>query len=376
VAESEAERPQREHREVEAQGERWAERSDSFLVGYVSQLRGGSGFHTPAIVEMQRCDAKATHKSATVQERVLPTIETFNQQSATYERRIEWLTWAMLGLAAAQFVAAIRADSPVSDDLEHDPGYQRSLEVHREIEALYSRIEAHSAFFRGMVQTDPTIPHPPGMVRGVQLARIACAIAIKAATTKRAVLALCELVDGDNALALARVLLENACLFEWLIRGDGRRRFEAYAMFTSVAHERIVEIFGRHRNRFLGAGAEAITSDADHRAVWNYTFRDGAGKPTKSHRPTWEFDRTNGKGKPIPTADTFREIEGTFEYDVLYGELGSDIVHTGPFSLARTLQALGNRQTFILQPKPIGEACTNRTRLEQYRDVPRARFAN
>ena len=46
-------------------------------------------------------------------------------------------------------------------------------------------------------------------------------------TAWRAILAVCELGDGDNALALARVLLENACMLEWLIRGEGRRRLEA-----------------------------------------------------------------------------------------------------------------------------------------------------
>ncbi|MBI2828128.1 MAG: hypothetical protein HYX77_02500 [Acidobacteria bacterium] len=59
--------------------------------------------------------------------------------------------------------------------------------------------------------------------------------------------------------------------------------------------------------------------------------------------------------------DLFLEIAGgtqSFEHDVLYGAIGSDIVHTGPFSLKRTLQAIGNRNTFILQPTPIAEPCT------------------
>jgi hypothetical protein len=103
-----------------------------------------------------------------------------------------------------------------------------------------------------------------------------------AATTKRAILAICELGDGDNALALARVLLENACLLEWLIRGDGRRRLEAYVMFTSVVHERVVQTIQRHRGRMIvdGGGSDR-SSDPYHRAVWTHVFRDQKGHPKR-----------------------------------------------------------------------------------------------
>ena len=101
----------------------------------------------------------------------------------------------------------------------------------------------------------PNLPQPPGNTRGVRLDPMVCALGIKAATTKQAIVALCELGDGANALALTRVLLENACLLEWLIRGEGRRRLESYVMFMSVQHERIAETIDRHRARFLAAGA-------------------------------------------------------------------------------------------------------------------------
>ena len=129
----------------------------------------------------------------------------------------------------------------------------------------------------------PNLPQPPGNTRGVRLDPTVCALGIKAATTKQAIVALCELGDGANALALTRVLLENACLLEWLIRGEGRRRLESYVMFMSVQHERIAETIDRHRARFLAAGATGeIGSDPSHRAVWNYTFRDAKNRPTRS----------------------------------------------------------------------------------------------
>lgn len=245
----------------------------------------------------------------------------------------------------------------------YDAAFQLSLEVHDRIEALYPRIEEHRAYFREMMRPDLRLPRPPGKAPGLLPDPVVCALAIKAATTKRAVLALCELGDGDNAMALTRVLLENACLLEWLIRGDGRRRLEAYVMFTSVQYERVAETINRHKHRFVAAGATAIevTSDPYHRAVWSTTFRDKKGKPTRSDRPTWEFDDSTQEGKPVSVGDLFREIaadEHSYEYDVLYGAIGSDIVHSGPFSLSWILHSLHNRQTFSLQPMPSRDMCT------------------
>src|SRR5206468_548166 len=149
-----------------------------------------------------------------------------------------------------------------------DEGYQRGLEVHRKIEALYPRVDQYNAYFRDLMPVDRTLPRPPGKTPGVRLDPVVCALAIKAATTKRAIWAVCELGDGDNALALARVLLENACLLEWLIRGEGRRRLEAYVMFTSVVHERVVQMINRHRGRLIADGADSdLSSDPYHRAV-------------------------------------------------------------------------------------------------------------
>ncbi len=244
----------------------------------------------------------------------------------------------------------------------NDAGYRRSLEVHDRIEALYPRIEQHAARFRGMTPADSRLPRPPGKTPGLRPDPMVCALAIKAATTKRAVFTLCELGDGDNAMALTRVLLENACLLEWLIRGQGRQRLEAYVMFTSVQHERVAATLQRHADRFAAAGATTdVASDPYHRAVWAVTFRDEKGRPTRSERPTWEFDDTTKRGKPFNVSDLFREIAGgahSYEYDVMYGAIGSDIVHSGPFSLTHTLQRMGSRLTFVLEPTPVREMCT------------------
>ncbi len=242
-----------------------------------------------------------------------------------------------------------------------DPGFEVSLKLHHEIEALYPRIEQGGFRFRALSPTDPGLPHPPGEPsRLVHLDPVVCGLSIKAATTKRAIVALCELGDGDNAIALARVMLENSCLLEWLIRGKGRRRLEAYVMFLSVIHERMVEIFRRHDVRF---GRESrLSSDQTHRDVWKHTFWDHKRRePTQSGRPTWDIDPITGKFEPASAKKMFKEIadgKESFEYEALYGALGSDVVHSGPFGLGRIMRDFLEEGLFKLHAVPVRDQCT------------------
>lgn len=234
--------------------------------------------------------------------------------------------------------------------------YERSLEIHRRIEELYPTVERAKASFRGMTRPDSAIPRPPGVSPGVLTDQFVCALAIKAATTKRSIATLCQLGDGESAMALTRVLLENACLLEWLNRGEGRRRLHAYALFTSVVYERIITLFDRFRDRYQSACGELdMESDAYHRAIATHVFGN-----TRSDRPTWEFSRATGKRSRIRVEEMFLEIAGSeysYEYEVLYGALGSDVVHSGPFSLTRMLAALRKRATFVLDVAASDEYC-------------------
>lgn len=249
-----------------------------------------------------------------------------------------------------------------ADDCDDAAKYDRSLDLHRRIEALYPRVAEQRVYLRGLMRPDPAIPRVPGKSGGVMIDPIVCALAIKAATTKRAVVTLCEQGDGDNALVLTRVLLENACLLEWLIRGPRPRRLEAYAMFMSVVHEHIVALVERFRDRFVAAGADSqLTSDPYHRAVAEHVF----GNPNND-RPTWKFGESESgerrkrkrkaKGIQVTVKEMFEEIaEGgrdSFEHEVLYGSLGSDMVHSGPFSLAHGVATLLKESTCFLGPLP------------------------
>ena len=77
------------------------------------------------------------------------------------------------------------------------PTYLKARELHNEIESLYPLVEQHRAWFRGKSFVGKNVPLPTGRIPVVDLDRVYCALAIKAATTKRAVLSLCESGDRD-----------------------------------------------------------------------------------------------------------------------------------------------------------------------------------
>ena len=96
----EAERVARENRATEEKGIAWQERSDEFLVGYVSEQNRPGQFHTPAIVEMQR--------------RAMVATQEFNEQSSVQTaqairltRQLKWLTIVIGGIAAVQLIVMI-----------------------------------------------------------------------------------------------------------------------------------------------------------------------------------------------------------------------------------------------------------------------------
>ena len=94
--------------------------------------------------------------------------------------------------------------------------YTGSLDIHRRILALYPKVAEKQAWFRGMHVVSPRIPKVAvGGPRGVNTDRIFCALMIRAAATKESIVLLCEAGHGEGAIALSRVLLENAVLMAW-----------------------------------------------------------------------------------------------------------------------------------------------------------------
>jgi hypothetical protein len=193
------------------------------------------------------------------------------------------------------------------------------------------------------------VPLPTGKVPLVDLDRVYCALAIKAATTKRAVLSLCESGDGDSAYTLSRVILENGVLMSWMLDGEGRDRLETYVLFMSVLHEKTISLVTEHyqdRPEILEMATDK--SDPYHVAIAETVFGDNEN--------TWAYfpSGRSGKFRQIRISEIFKDAVGQFAYDGPY-TMASQFVHSGPESLYGILRHLGSRQFFELSPRPSTE---------------------
>jgi hypothetical protein len=240
-------------------------------------------------------------------------------------------------------------DTPQADN--RDRLYFGSLEIHRRIEGLCPKVRG--AYFRAMHTVSRRIPQPIGRLPIVDTDRVFYALAIRAAATKESIVLLCEAGHGESAIALSRVLVENAVLMAWQRLGPGRERLETYILFASALHERVVEALQYHRTQFpdLSVEDDAPESDPAYRAVAQAVFQGWDDTWARFPDP----DKP-GKLKKVTVAQMFRDVvekadprARTFEYDMMY-HMGSEHIHTGPHSLSYILARVKESQTVFIEP--------------------------
>jgi hypothetical protein len=232
----------------------------------------------------------------------------------------------------------------------HLTEYETAVQFHHRIEDLYPEVERHHAWFRGFHLVGRNVPVPTDVRSGVDTDRVYCALAVKAATTKRSIFTLCEAGDGDNASALARVLMENAYLMRWMLGGIGRDRLETYVLFMSVLHERTIRVVDKHFGHHPDFVRLVMSkSDPYHKAVARSVFGN--------HQNTWAYfpvPNKPGKLRQVKIVDIFKDVsEGDdFAYEGPYAS-GSQFIHSGPESLFETLKQLMRSPVFQLSPMPL-----------------------
>jgi hypothetical protein len=232
--------------------------------------------------------------------------------------------------------------------------YEGHLAVHRRIVALYPKVEAHAAYFRRPHRVSPRIPIPAGRVPAVDTDRVFCALALRAAATKDSILTLCEAGHGDSAIALTRVLLENATLMEWQRIGPGRERLETYILFTSVLRERTKANVRRFYAEFDWFDSGNSVSDPYHAAVAESVFQ--------GYDDSWAYfpdPEKPSRLKRVSMRAMLEEIidkKRPFEYEVMY-RMGNDRIHTSPFGIANLLGAVTARTAFFLDVIQSRDPC-------------------
>ena len=213
--------------------------------------------------------------------------------------------------------------------------------VHHQIVALYRKVAECNVWFRRPHRLSSQIPAPISGAREVDTDQAFCALAIKAASTKDSIYLLCEAGHGESALALSRVLFENAVLMAWQRLGPGRQRLETYILFASAQHEHWADTV-------LHLDPQSTPrSDPYHAAVTEAVFQ--------GYDDTWAYfpnPQRPDKLQKVGMRTMLRDLPGNerpFEYQGLY-RLGCDHVHTSPYSLGYLLAPVAARRMFFLEP--------------------------
>jgi hypothetical protein len=182
----------------------------------------------------------------------------------------------------------------------------------------------------------------------VEADRIFCALALRAVATKDSIFTLCEAGHGEAAVALTRVLLENASLMAWQRLGPGRERLETYVLFSSVLRKQTIENRERFYQEFGWSSDEAKAAaapDPYHEAIAESVFR--------GHEDTWAYFPDPDNPRKLKRVgmrqmlEDLTEKERPFEYEVMY-RMGNDQIHTSPFGVAYLLSHVKANKVFFL----------------------------
>lgn len=233
--------------------------------------------------------------------------------------------------------------------------YEQTVAIHDQIESMYETIHAARAYIRGHRRIAKSIPVPSGAPTLLEHDRVFCALAIRAATTKRAVFTLCDGGDGDSAMVLARTVMETAVLMAWMMGGDGLVRLETYALFGAALHQRLFEVIEKYyhdKPELMRLARDK--SDPYTRAIAQQVF--GGREDTWAYFPNPEKP---GKLRRVTVKEMFDELQpggDGFAYVVPYAR-GSQFVHSGPLSVTSTVKHALTLETFMVAAVPSTAYC-------------------
>jgi hypothetical protein len=222
-----------------------------------------------------------------------------------------------------------------------------------ELKKLYSEVENYGAFFRKMDRPSRRIAFETGSstFSVVDRDKAVLALSCKAIRTKAAIRTLAVAGMGDDAMALARVVLENCVILAWMLaEPHGVSRLDTYCLANAAIRTRVEGVIETHYddNPDLRASVKSVVDGLD-RAIADELFND--------FYTTWAWFPDEPKSqqpKKISLRQMFLELSNTepdgikksFAYDMVYFQ-ASEFIHSGPSSLTRIGRGLSGR-TFAL----------------------------
>ena len=211
--------------------------------------------------------------------------------------------------------------------------YDRAVDVFDVLRAIILKVTEKNAFIRGSQDVTRKIqnalPFTAGPIR-TNRDRAVCGLVNKAVNTHAAVRHLTDAGHGDDAMALGRVLFENAMLLRWLLI-DPVYRLDLYCISNDLYRRTWSELalkYYQHDPRIVASAKEAKTDSSIVAAFFGDT----------THR--WaQVLHQNGKHHRVNFDAMMKEIferddsTSTFLRDVIYF-LHSAFIHSTAHSMS------------------------------------------
>jgi hypothetical protein len=240
--------------------------------------------------------------------------------------------------------------------------YLRQKAIHERVVAIYPRFNEQRFFFR-RASVSTRVPRELTTGRhnvGHHQDQIVNALVNKAASTKDAILVLCDAGFGDDALALSRVLAENAIIGAWLMAGNWPVKVDTYALSYQAHKRHFAYIIKQHFDN------PKITEAADK--VLNAKARKIADAVFGNEWQKWAL--MPGDKKQTTTGDMLAELSEassgsrrTFLWDVVWVDISAR-VHSTPASVLHISSDLhGSSETFRVQTKRYETGCLQAARI-------------
>jgi hypothetical protein len=231
---------------------------------------------------------------------------------------------------------------------------EQAERVHDTLQSLCSRLKAQRIYFRRPTKAHQRLQSdiPTPTVAITDRDRVICGLAAKAAQTHQAIGALATANLPSDAMALARVMMENVFSLSWILQ-DVELRADLYYLSPSLSRRRLAEMVVQHythRPKFVEQ-AKAFLANKQIESL------------SERLSGTWDkWARRDADGKliPIGARGIFLDLGNTlpdgtktsFAYDVMYFT-HSHHVH----STMDSLDTIFKEATFTLSP-PNSDALT------------------
>ena len=239
----------------------------------------------------------------------------------------------------------------------HDPDeYAQAIADFEALRAIIPKFREARAFIRVSEPLSPIIRNelsPPAQSIGANRDRVVCALVNKGCNTHAAVRTLTDAGHGDDAMALSRVLHENAGLLLWLLI-DPIYRLELYAISDALYQRRWRELVAAHfgTRPDLVAGAKAAV-DAKTLAIADF-FGNTVHRWAQVLHPDGGPQRINFEAMMKENAE-IGGSQSTFQHDVIYF-LHSAFVHSTAHSM-RSFRRLRIERYFTAELGPNNRWC-------------------